>query len=88
MVNSGTPKDYTEDLYRVYFEVGEFERAALSVLESFTGHAHSQNILHLEFGYELAMPIQCFPDVVRRLAEQNIAIYQVVRGGKIAGVWR
>lgn len=82
-MKSGTPRDYSEDLYRVYFEVGEWEEAALGVLESFVGSSQSMNILHLEFGYELAMPIQCVPDVVRLLNEKNIAIYQIVRGDKV-----
>ena len=55
---------------------------------SFVGDSHSKHILHLEFGYELAMPIQCIPEVVKLLNQKNIAIYQIVRGEKIAENWR
>ena len=88
MMSSGTPKDYAEDMYNVYFEVGEFEGVALSVLESFVGHIHSKHILRVEFGYDLALPLPCVTDVVRHLAQKNIAIYQIVRGKKVEGVWR
>ncbi|EGQ8485945.1 hypothetical protein ACTNIH_002002 [Vibrio parahaemolyticus] len=87
-MKSGTPSDYSEDMYKVYFEVGEWEGTALGIIESFVGHSHSKNITHLEFGYELAMPIQCVPDLVRLLNEKNIAIYQVVRGEKTEASWR
>ncbi|MEZ8782313.1 hypothetical protein AB6D77_06645 [Vibrio splendidus] len=86
-MKAGTPRDYSEDMYNVYFEVGEWEGTALSILESFVGQSPSTStstsISHLEFGYELAMPIQCVPDLVRLLTEKNIAIYQIVRGNKI-----
>ncbi|MEO9273790.1 hypothetical protein ABFY09_02940 [Marinomonas sp. 5E14-1] len=87
-MKSGTPSDYSEDMYKVYFEVGEWEGTALGIIESFVSNSHSKNIIHLEFGYELAMPIQCVPDVVRLLNEKNIAIYQIVRGEKIEAAWR
>ncbi|CAM2777080.1 hypothetical protein [Vibrio rarus] len=81
----GTPKDYTEALYKVYFEVGEWQGSALQVLSQLVGQTHANTIKHLEFGYELAMPIQCIPDAVKRLADNNIAVYQVVRGSKVTG---
>ncbi|PKH87743.1 hypothetical protein [Colwellia sp. Bg11-28] len=84
----GTPRDYSEDMYKVYFELGEWEGRALDILSSFVGEYHSKQILHLEFGYEVAMPIQCIPDVVKLLSKNNIAIYQIVRGGKIEEAWR
>ncbi|HFD4244742.1 hypothetical protein ACEV75_10820 [Vibrio parahaemolyticus] len=87
-MKSGTPKDYSEDMYKFYFEVGEWEGDALAVIESFLGHSRSKNIIHVEFGYELAMPIQCVPDLVTLLNEKNIAIYQVVRGEKMDESWR
>lgn len=88
MIKIGTPKDYSEDMYKVYFELGEWEGIALDILTSFVGDSHSKNILHLEFGYELAMPIQCIPEVVRLLNQKNIAFYQIVRGEKRAENWR
>ncbi|MDP0590332.1 MAG: hypothetical protein QS748_14540 [Candidatus Endonucleobacter bathymodioli] len=87
-MKSGTLRDYSEDMYKVYFEIGEFEREGLNTLTSFVGDFHSKHILHLEFGYELAIPIQCIPEVVRLLSQKNIAIYQIVRGEKIEETWR
>jgi hypothetical protein len=34
------------------------------------------------------MPIQCAPDLVRRLAGANIAVYQLVRVARTDGEWR
>lgn len=85
MKQNGTPRDYSEDMYQVYFEVGEWEGMALTVLTEFVGDTQAKHIKHLEFGYELAMPIQCVPDVVRLLDQKNIAIYQIVRGEKLEG---
>lgn len=87
-MNMGTPRDYSEDMYKFYFEVREWEGDALATIESFVGHSHSKNIIHLEYGYELVMPIQCVPDLVTLLNEKNIAIYQVVRGEKTKALWR
>lgn len=87
-MKSGTLRDYSEDMYKVYFEIGEWEKVGLNVLTSFVGDTHSKHILHLEFGYELAIPIQCIPEVVRLLSQKNIAIYQIVRGEKIEETWR
>ncbi|MCA4015388.1 hypothetical protein JKP22_21585 [Vibrio vulnificus] len=87
-MKSGTPEDYSEDMYKFYFEVGEWEGDALAMIESFLGNSRSKNIIHLEFGYELTMPIQCVPDLVTLLNEKNIAIYQVVRGEKTEESWR
>ena len=56
-MKSGTLRDYSEDMYKVYFEIGEFEQVGLNVLTSFVGDFHSKHIFHLEFGYELAIPI-------------------------------
>lgn len=87
-MKNGTLRDYSEDMYKVYFEIGEWEKVGLNVLTSFVGDTHSKHILHLEFGYELAIPIQCIPEVVRLLSQKNIAIYQIVRGEKIEETWR
>lgn len=83
MMSNGTPKDYSEDLYKFYFEVGEYQGVALGIFESFVGQVQSGYISPVEFGYELAIPIQSVPDLVRSLCEENIAIYQIVRIEKI-----
>jgi hypothetical protein len=82
-MKSGTPRDYSEDIYKVYFEVEGSEIVVLDILRKIVGDPYSKYILQLEFGYELGMPIQCIPDLVRLLSQSNIAIYQVVRGDKI-----
>ncbi|KJZ13624.1 hypothetical protein TW85_13080 [Marinomonas sp. S3726] len=83
MIHSGTPRDYSDDMYKVYFEVGEWEGRALTVLTECVGEAQAKHIKHLEFGYEFVMPIQCVPDVAKLLSQKNVAIYQIVRGAKI-----
>ena len=41
----------------------------------------------LPYGYECGLAIQCVPDIVRELAKQNIAVYQVIRYAKTKNVW-
>ena len=83
----GTPLDYTSDVYRVYFEVNDHAGKALKVLSDFLGEAKAKQIFKLAHGYETEMPIQCVPDVVRLLCEENIAVYQVVRYTKTGKIW-
>ena len=83
----GTPRDYTGDLYRVYFEVGEFENSAQKILSKYLGTDDPDKIIKLAHGYEVELPIQCVPDIVRELAQANIAVYQVIRFAKIDGNW-
>lgn len=49
-MKAGTPRDYSEDMYNVYFEVGEWEGTALSILESFVGQSPSTSISYFTFG--------------------------------------
>jgi len=86
-MTSGTLKDYSADVYKIYFEVAESKGVALSALESYLGPIHSKNIIHCASGYEVTMPIQSVPDVIRLLYEKHIAIYQVIRGEKTALIW-
>ncbi len=81
----GTPRDYTGDLYRVYFEIGEFENSAKNILSKFLGTDDPDKIIKLAHGYEVELPIQCVPDIVRELSQANIAVYQVIRYAKTAG---
>ena len=41
----GTPKDYTDDLYLVYFEIGENKERAKAILESYLGADQEENIV-------------------------------------------
>jgi hypothetical protein len=84
----GTPRDYSEDMYHFYFELVDHAGVVKELLSKFLGEQHSRSLTTLSFGYEFDMPIQCAPDLIRLLAKENIAIYQVVRYAKTTGVWR
>jgi hypothetical protein len=86
--NIGTPFDYTENLYRFYLEVPDIDGSTESLIRDFLGAGRSAELQRLTHGFELVMPIQCAPDLVRRLTGANIAVYQVVRYAKVAGAWR
>lgn len=83
----GTPKDYTSDMYKVYFELAEYKDIALNILKDFLGEDRENSIVTLAHGYELELPNQCIPDIVRLLCEQDIAIYQIVRYAKLDKEW-
>ena len=83
----GTPRDYTSALYRVYFEVADPNAAAGKIIADFIGSERATSIVTLAHGYEVALPIQCVPEIVRLLSAENIAIYQVVRYAKTTAVW-
>ena len=84
----GTPRDYTEDLYHFYLEVLDVDGAAERLIREFLGERHAARLRRLTHGFEMVMPLQCAPDLVRRLAGANIAVYQLVRFAKTAGSWR
>ena len=83
----GTPKDYTDDLYLVYFEVGEHQGKAKKILEDYLSEERKGTIQTLTHGYIIEIALQCTPDIVKRLAVENIGIYQVNRFAKIDGRW-
>ena len=87
MVTQGTPLDYSSAMYRVYFEVGEHKGMAKQAIETYLGPERSKNLTALPYGYECELAIQCVPDIVRELAQKNIAIYQIVRYAKTKNVW-
>lgn len=79
--------DYSSVLHRVYFELGEHEGFAGSVLHGFLlarseGGAlfpYDDSLLgRRDGGYEVRIPAQIIPEVVRALAARDIAVYQVV----------
>ena len=84
---TGTPLDYSEQLYRLYFEIPDNDGTAERILREFLGSEHSKRLLRLTHGFEFEMPIQCVPDLVRLLTKENIAIYQIVRYAKVGGAW-
>ncbi|MEA3336700.1 MAG: hypothetical protein U9R25_12370, partial [Chloroflexota bacterium] len=83
----GTPKDYTDDLYLVYFEVGEYQERAKAILESYLGEDRKVSIRTLAHGYIVEIALQSTPDIVKRLVDENIAVYQVNRLAKSDGRW-
>ena len=87
-----TPADYSDALYRVYFEVGEWQQVALGAISAFllersrdqpAFHFDPVSVQRLDHGYALELPMQLIPEVVRALAERNVAVYQVVRRGRV-----
>jgi len=83
----GTPKDYTDDLYLVYFEIGENKERAKAILESYLGAHLKENIQVLPHGNIVEIALQCTPEIVRRLVDENIAVYQVNRFANVDGPW-
>jgi len=84
----GTPLDYTEDLYRFYFEIRDTNGVAERTLNSFLGGEHAKRLHRLTHGFEMDLPIQSVPDLIRILLGENIAIYQVVRYAKVDRAWQ
>ena len=84
----GTPLDYSETVYRFYLEVADCRPATRRLIERFLPRHHAARILDLDYGFELEMPIQSAPDLVRLLSNNNIAVYQLVRLAKTKGRWR
>ena len=83
----GTPRDYSSEMYRIYFEVGEYEELAKKIIEDYLGPERSKTLITLPYGYECELAIQCVPDIVALLAKSNIGVYQVVRYAKTSDVW-
>ena len=79
----GTPHDYTNDRYLVYFEVGEYQNQARAIIESYLDDACRARMQALPHGYLVEIPIQVTPEIVRALAAENIAVYQVKRCAKL-----
>ena len=84
----GTPLDYTDHLYRVYFEIGDYADFGKDVITSFLASRSkdipclSENPDALErcaHGYVVRVPMQIIPELVRELGRKNVAVYQVVR---------
>lgn len=85
---TGTPLDYSEDLYGFYLETAGIGGIPERVLRDFLGPRHAKRLRRLAHGFEFAAPIQCAPDVIRLLTQENIAVYQLVRRAKVEGSWR
>ena len=84
----GTPLDYSESVYRFYLELADCRPTTKRLIEGFLPQHLAARIADLDYGFELEMPIQCAPDLIRLLSNENIAIYQLVRLEKTKGRWR
>ena len=84
----GTPLDYSEDLYGFYVETVDIDGTAERVLRDFLGPRHAKRLHRLAHGFAFAAPIQCAPDLIRLLTQENIAVYQLVRQARVEGTWR
>lgn len=84
----GTPLDYSENLYRFYLETVDVDGTAERVLTSFLGPRHAKRLHRFAHGFEFVVPIQCAPDLIKLLTQENIAVYQLVRQAKVEGAWR
>ena len=85
---TGTPLDCSEDLYGFYLETADIGGTAERALRDFLGPRHAKRLRRLAHGFEFAAPIQCAPDLIRLLTQENIAVYQLVRRAKVEGSWR
>lgn len=83
----GTPRDYSTDMYRVYFEVGEHDGLARRTIEDYLGTERSKTLISLPYGYECEVTIQIVPEIVAVLLKHNIGVYQVVRYAKTNSTW-
>jgi hypothetical protein len=85
---TGTPLDYSEDLYAFYLETVDVDGTAERLLRSFLGPRHAARVQRLAHGFRFAAPIQCAPDLIRLLTQANVAVYQLVRQAKVEGRWQ
>lgn len=84
---TNTPLDYSEDVYKVYFEVGEYQDAAYDVFCRYLGDERAKSIGKLAHGYNLEIPIQCIPEITDLLCQGGIGVYQIIRYTKTDQKW-
>lgn len=75
----GTPRDYTDRRHSFYFELADPEGMPSVILKEWLGPDRFAQVVRHPFGFQIEMPIQEVPDVIRRLVNADVAIYQVVR---------
>ena len=85
---AGTPRDYSENMYRFYLELADCSPATRRMIEECLPRHHANRIVDLAHGFELDMPIQSAPDLVRHLTAKRIGVYQLVRLARTEGQWR
>jgi hypothetical protein len=90
---TGTPRDYSDQLYRVFFEIGEFEGLGKRIIMDYltdNGHRVDPQSYLLQttpYGYELEIPMQVIPEIIQALNREKVAVYQVVRIAGPYGSW-
>jgi len=82
-----TPRDYSHGMYKVYFEVAEWEDNAYKVITEYLGPERSERVVKLDYGYEVELAIQCVPTLVQLLNDSGVGVYQVVRYAKVKESW-
>ncbi|RQO38315.1 hypothetical protein DBR39_15750 [Chryseobacterium sp. KBW03] len=75
--NTGTPLEYSDSKYFVYFEVYPSE---ISKLKKIIQQIEGENtfMLEQEFGITCKINNQAIPEIVRELSAHNIAVYGVL----------
>ncbi|MEY3359504.1 MAG: hypothetical protein RLZZ537_1219 [Pseudomonadota bacterium] len=90
---AGTPRDYSDQLYRVVFEIGEHEGLGKRIIMDYlTANGHrvdpqSYLLQTTPYGYELEIPMQVIPEIIQALNREKVAVYQVVRIAGPYGSW-
>jgi hypothetical protein len=79
------PLDYSEELYTFYIETVDADGTVERLLMGFLGPRHQRRLRRVVHGFEFVSPIQCVPDLIRLLTNENVAVYQVVRQAKAEG---
>ncbi|KQS89194.1 hypothetical protein [Chryseobacterium sp. Leaf394] len=77
--DTATPKDYSDSKYLVYVELYKRDKKVKKIISE-----HCKVIRKLNSGYLCEAHMQAVPEIVRSLALENHAVYQVVRLAKSA----
>ncbi len=73
-----TTKDYSHTRYLVYFEVMDVDEKVKRIIATYS----SETPLQKMFGYEAKVAMQMISEIIREIAAEGIAVYQIVRQGK------
>ncbi|MCD6543963.1 MAG: hypothetical protein J7K34_05595 [Flavobacteriaceae bacterium] len=78
MNKENTPKDYTDNKIKVYFEVADIDNCLKTIHQS--DFAFSlENVEKVNYGFMIIIANQVIPEILRVLLHKNQAVYQVKR---------